>query len=280
MIVCYVLTSMHVDVAQQPVQAINLLDKEEFDYLLGEKRLLDAIDQTTESYSQSRIDSALNRTFMQEHKYSVGCAGALLGYMQAKPCAEPPAIAYISIVKLCSGVIDGMQQALSKVKGVRAVCSRIQTELLVSDLETLVHFAHSIVKLHHIISSLDSAPVLLQEFLSVSQRRFGHLGSLIVDIVDFDASRQEGRVVIARGVSSKVDYLREKFNSLHDTLFQTDKQSYYKNEITRVLDKSPGDVFSLVVDAEAEVCLELQQHLRSHTKEIANAFELASAVDW
>lgn len=44
------------------------------------------------------------------------------------------------------------------------------------------------------------------------------LGSLIIETVDFEASHSEDRVVIAAGVSNKVDHLRDKFENLDDTL--------------------------------------------------------------
>ncbi|KAI8320075.1 hypothetical protein GQ54DRAFT_264213, partial [Martensiomyces pterosporus] len=228
-----------------------------------------------------------------------------------------------------SDAVNAMRQALCKIKSIRAICSRVQTELLAADLEHLAQLAYAVVKLYHIVSSLGPAPALLREFLSVDHQSFGLLSSLIIDTVDFDTSRQEERVVVASGVSEKVDHLRGKFESLLHILtqasydmeqavgvavvavyfpqlgfltsidiahlgnpavssrvagwtlkFQTDKQNYYKNEITQALDRSPGDIFSLVVvDAEAEVCLELQHKVCCHVQEIAHAVDLASQID-
>lgn len=62
--------------------------------------------------------------------------------------------------------------------------------------------------------------------------------------------------------------------------FQTDRQRYFKNSITSVLDRSPGDIFSLIVDAESEVSLELQNKICQNIREIARAYELISQLDW
>ncbi|KAJ2545909.1 hypothetical protein GGF49_000112 [Coemansia sp. RSA 1853] len=61
--------------------------------------------------------------------------------------------------------------------------------------------------------------------------------------------------------------------------FQTDQQRYYKNILTDALDRSPGDVFTLVNDAEAEVCLELQGKICAYIPEITRAAELAAQID-
>ncbi|KAJ2717307.1 hypothetical protein H4R19_000059 [Coemansia spiralis] len=163
----------------------------------------------------------------------------------------------------------------------------------------------------------------------VDQSAFVELGCMIIDTVDFDASRTEERAVVAAHVSSQVDYLRNTFDRLDDVLdvastdmeqaagvpvvavyfpqlgflssidtscfvcapgaeprlhgwdlkFQTDKQRYYKNSITKALDESPGDVFSQLHDAEAEVLVELQGKVSACRLEIARAAELAAQVD-
>ncbi|KAJ2342556.1 hypothetical protein GGH92_005324, partial [Coemansia sp. RSA 2673] len=205
---------------------------------------------------------------------------------------------------------------LSKVKSIKVACLRIQTELLLADLESLAQFAYAIVKLHGLVTSM------------IDQSRLAALGAMIIDSVDFDTSRLDERVVIAPGVSSKVDHLREKFSKLDDLLgeasckmeaeagvpvvavyfpqlgflssvdsnlagghqlmphlddwtlkFQTDKQRYYKNGVTQLLDRSPGDIYSLIVDAESEVSLELQNNICSYIRDIIQALELASQLD-
>ncbi|KAJ2085101.1 hypothetical protein GGI16_006870, partial [Coemansia sp. S142-1] len=55
-------------------------------------------------------------------------------------------------------------------------------------------------------------------FLAVDQSRLAALGAMIINSVDFDTSRLDERVVIAPGVSSKVDHLREKFSKIDDLL--------------------------------------------------------------
>ncbi|KAJ2082302.1 hypothetical protein H4R24_001678 [Coemansia sp. RSA 988] len=143
---------------------------------------------------------------------------------------------------------------------------------------------------------MGSVPKLIREFLTINQTSFVELGCLIIDAIDFDASRASEKIVVASGVSSKIDSMRKLFEGLDATLdkasvdmeaiaqvpvfavywpqlgflssieisyfegeteaepqlegwvlkFQTDKQRYYKNCITNALDKSPGDVFSLI----------------------------------
>ncbi|KAJ1957284.1 hypothetical protein EC988_000910 [Linderina pennispora] len=61
--------------------------------------------------------------------------------------------------------------------------------------------------------------------------------------------------------------------------FQTDEHQYFKNEFTEELDRTPGDVFSLIIDAEAEVGLELQQYICEHVQQIGEAYEMAAEID-
>lgn len=56
-----------------------------------------------------------------------------------------------------------IQKMLSKVRSVRVVCQRIQTELLVGDLECLARFAYSVVKLYSTLAKLDSELPFIQE---------------------------------------------------------------------------------------------------------------------
>ncbi|KAJ2099573.1 hypothetical protein GGI09_002717 [Coemansia sp. S100] len=105
-----------------------------------------------------------------------------------------------------SKLLEEMCAVLSKVKSIKVACLRIQTELLLADLESLTQFAYAIVKLHGLVTSM------------IDQSRLAALGAMIIDSVDFDASRLDERVVIAPGVSSKVDHLREKFSKIDDLL--------------------------------------------------------------
>ncbi|KAJ2034912.1 hypothetical protein H4S03_004657 [Coemansia sp. S3946] len=105
-----------------------------------------------------------------------------------------------------SKLLEEMCVVLSKVKSIKVACLRIQTELLLADLESLAQFAYAIVKLHGLVTSM------------IDQSRLAALGAMIIDSVDFDTSRLDERVVIAPGVSSKVDHLREKFSKIDDLL--------------------------------------------------------------
>ncbi|KAJ2685456.1 hypothetical protein IWW39_004258 [Coemansia spiralis] len=117
-----------------------------------------------------------------------------------------------------SKTLDEMCGLLAKVKSIKLVCLRIQTELLVADLESLAQFAYAIVKLHGLVASMSTAPKLIRAFLAVDQSRLAALGAMLIDSVDFDTSRLDERIVIAPGVSSKVDHLREKFGKLDELL--------------------------------------------------------------
>ncbi|KAJ2458656.1 hypothetical protein GGI03_005757 [Coemansia sp. RSA 2337] len=115
-----------------------------------------------------------------------------------------------------SKLLEEMCVVLSKVKSIKVACLRIQTELLLADLESLAQFAYAIVKLHGLVTSMSTAPMLIKAV--IDQSRLAALGAMIIDSVDFDTSRLDERVVIAPGVSSKVDHLREKFSKIDDLL--------------------------------------------------------------
>ncbi|KAJ2400224.1 hypothetical protein GGI10_006255, partial [Coemansia sp. RSA 2530] len=61
-----------------------------------------------------------------------------------------------------SKTLDEMCGLLAKVKSIKIVCLRIQTELLVADLESLAQFAYAIVKLHGLVASMSTAPKLIK----------------------------------------------------------------------------------------------------------------------
>ncbi|KAJ2173896.1 hypothetical protein GGH16_001592 [Coemansia sp. RSA 560] len=65
---------------------------------------------------------------------------------------------------------------------------------------------------------MEPTPRLIQKFLALDQSAFIDLGCLITDTVNFEISRNEERVVVAKSVSSKVDELREQFGDLNTIL--------------------------------------------------------------
>ncbi|KAJ2874257.1 hypothetical protein GGH93_002546 [Coemansia aciculifera] len=269
---------------------------EAFDFVSAEKRLFGLTENMAAAAKESiELDERINEGFEKFY---------------ARRCKDARASVTYLAMDMHSKVLDEMCGVLSKVKSIKVACLRIQTELLLADLESLAQFAYAIVKLHGLVTSMTA------------------LGAMIIDSVDFDTSRLDERIVIASGVSSKVDHLREKFSKLDDLLgeasckmeaeagvpvvavyfpqlgflssvdsnltgshqlmphlddwnlkFQTDKQRYYKNSITQLLDRSPGDIFSLIVDAESEVSLELQNNMCSYIRDIIQALELASQLD-
>ncbi|KAJ2125925.1 hypothetical protein IW147_000397 [Coemansia sp. RSA 720] len=97
-------------------------------------------------------------------------------------------------------------------------CFRIKTELLLADLESLAQFSYAVVKLHRLINVMEPTTQLIQEFLALDQSAFIDLGCLITDTVNFETSRNEERVVVAKDVSSKVDELRGQFGDLNTIL--------------------------------------------------------------
>ncbi|KAJ2883079.1 hypothetical protein H4R27_003016 [Coemansia aciculifera] len=252
---------------------------EAFDFVSAEKRLFGLTENMAAAAKESiELDERINEGFVYEHRLSVGCAGALLAYLSETTNGQLAAtitvkksfmlvdaktletkstdgremlknwimcplqsltevserqasVTYLAM-DMHSKVLDEMCGVLSKVKSIKVACLRIQTELLLADLESLAQFAYAIVKLHGLVTSISTAPILIKAFLAIDQSRLAALGAMIIDSVDFDTSRLDERIVIASGVSSKVDHLREKFSKLDDLL---------------LLDRSPGDIFSLIV---------------------------------
>ncbi|KAJ2158005.1 hypothetical protein GGF46_004101 [Coemansia sp. RSA 552] len=189
-------------------------ESEEFEFILGERRLAHAtrvIEDLQITPAQAKME--LDRTFTHTHRSSslekIHERHEAIGSL----CAEEYA-----------AMLDDTRAILSKFRPTGAACLRIQSELVTSDLEALAQFSYAAVKLYHLIESIGDTPKLLQEFLSLDRSIFVELGCLVIDTVDFDASRNEERVVIASGISNTVDRLRETFSSLDMLLFQTDKQ--------------------------------------------------------
>ncbi|KAJ1736015.1 hypothetical protein LPJ61_000232 [Coemansia biformis] len=391
------------------------VDEDEFEFALGEQRITRANGAAADSARHSLpADILISQEFIHSHRASVGCAGALLQYLETKCTSksqgiavvawrlksfmkvDPDTLSYLQIVderrhpnmhsqsKYCeatslftlldktkstagremlrrwvlcplqmlpellerqdaiaalsadslSATLKDIRQVLSRARPVRAACLRIRSELHLADLESLVQFSYAIVKLHRLVASMGPMPKLIREvsiyaFLALDQSVFVELGCMIIDTVDFDASRTEERPVVAANVNSGVDHLRDTFEHLDDVLaiasatmeeatgvpvvavyfpqlgflssidtsrflcppgaepcldgwalkFQSDKQRYYKNSITDALDASPGDVFSQLHDAEAEVLLELQNKIRVRSLDVAHAAELAAQID-
>ncbi|KAJ2776850.1 hypothetical protein H4R18_005458 [Coemansia javaensis] len=386
------------------------IDKDEFEFALGEQRITRVNAGAAESTrGLLREEALVEPDFAHSHRASVGCAGAIIGYLEAKHAGDldgavavvwelenhmevdQETLSYLHVFDerrhpnmhsqskrrettslftllnktrsaaghdllrkwvLCplqalpeiherqeavsvlllekfAATLKDIQQTLSKARSVRAACLRIRTELHLVDLESLAQFSYVVIKLHQLVSSMGPVPRLIQELLTLDQSAFVALGCMIIDTVDFDASRAEERVVVAANASTSVDRLREQFDGLEDILsaasvdmeaaagvpvtavyfpqlgflssidvshfwreagaeprlggwtlkFQTDKQRYYKNHITNDLDLSPGDVFSQLNDAEAEVLLALQGRICAHIPEIARAAELVAQLD-
>ncbi|PIA18752.1 hypothetical protein COEREDRAFT_85206 [Coemansia reversa NRRL 1564] len=392
------------------IQIFVSVDKDEFEFNLGSRRLAELVNNTNSPASaKSLYDCEANNEFTNLCKESIGCAGALLGYLKSKTKydmeeilvapmklnsfmkVDQDTLSYLQIFDgkkhpnmhslskyrettslftlldqtksitgrnmlrkwllcplqslmqiqerqealsfMCSdtfaNTLKELQNVLSKTRSMRASCLRIQTELVVIDLEAIAQFAYAIVKIHQLLTAMESLPRLIHEFLTTNQSTFVELGCLIIDAIDFDASRASEKIVVASGVSSKIDSMREIFSGLDTILdkasiemetiarvpvvavywpqlgflssieithfdggtdsephlenwmlkFQTDKQRYYKNSITNALDRSPGDVFSLINDAESELCLELQNRICAYIPEIIRASELAAQID-
>ncbi|KAJ2455042.1 hypothetical protein EV183_001146 [Coemansia sp. RSA 2336] len=156
-------------------------------------------------------------------------------------------------------------------------------KMILADLESLAQFSYAIVKLHRFLATIHPVPSLIQE-----PSVFVELGCLIVDTVDFESSRRGEQVVVAKNVSSTVDQLRNQFNALDQflatassdmeelagvpvvavyfpqlgflssvdmALFNGESDSIPQTEnwkLEAILDDSPGDVFTLLNDAEAE----------------------------
>ncbi|KAJ2064792.1 hypothetical protein GGI17_000768 [Coemansia sp. S146] len=306
---------------------------EAFDFVSAEKCLFGLTENMATAAKESiELDERINEGLLDRTKSTDGrekLKNWIMCPLQslAEVSERQAAVTYLAM-DMHSKILDEMCGVLSKVKSIKVACLRIQTELLLADLESLAQFAYAIVKLHGLVTSMSMAPMLIKAFLAIDQSRLAALGAMIIDSVDFDTSRLDERVVIASGVSSKVDHLREKFSKLDDLLgeasckmeaeagvpvvavyfpqlgflssvdsnltgshqlmphlddwtlkFQTDKQRYYKNSITQLLDRSPGDIFSLIVDAESEVSLELQNNICSYIRDIIQALELASQLD-
>ncbi|KAJ1995724.1 hypothetical protein EDC05_000658 [Coemansia umbellata] len=255
------------------------LDLNEFSFSLGKERIC-GYGSSTNSNIVIETDTAITHEYMITHAYSIGCAGLvdktksvggreMLKQWLVCPLQDLTEIHQrqdaISLLALSqhAEVLNQIRKILPKIKSVRMVCARIRTELLFSDLEMLSQFCSAIVQLYSLFMPMQPLPELLDEFLFVDQKLFAQLGSLIADTVDFEASRQEERVVVASGASNKVDHLRDRFDKLEIML----------------MDKSPGDIYTQIVDAESEVCLELQSEINCHISDIAHAFDLASRID-
>ncbi|KAJ2017661.1 hypothetical protein GGI14_002841 [Coemansia sp. S680] len=198
---------------------------EAFDFVNAEKRLFGLTENIAATSKESiELDERIDEGFVYEHRLSSYNGRDMLKnwimcplQSLAEVSERQTAVTYLAM-DMHSKLLEEMCVVLSKVKSIKVACLRIQTELLLADLESLAQFAYAIVKLHGLVTSMSTAPMLIKAFLAVDQSRLAALGAMIIDSVDFDTSRLDERVVIAPGVSSKVDHLREKFSKIDDLL--------------------------------------------------------------
>ncbi|KAJ2768646.1 hypothetical protein IWQ56_002860, partial [Coemansia nantahalensis] len=229
------------------------VDEDEFDFVLGQHRIAQTTTAAAGSAgTQPSEEGIIGQDYMHSYRASVGCAGAIIGYLEAQRKCDLARIVvvawriYLQVfderrhpnmhsqgkyheamslftlmdrTKSAAGREMLRRWVLCPLQTLPEITERLDaTELHLTDMEALAQFAHAIVKLHQLVASMGSVPKLLRELLALDQSVFAELGCMIIDTVDFDTSRTEERVVVAPCVNSQVDYLRDRFERLDDVL--------------------------------------------------------------
>ncbi|KAI8373882.1 muts domain V-domain-containing protein [Blakeslea trispora] len=131
--------------------------------------------------------------------------------------------------------IKNIHRLLSKIKQSRATCA---------DWQYILKFAYFSIKIIHSMQHIDQSNTsqlsLIQCFKELNNTSMQGVGAQINDIIDFESSKEEARVVVKGGIDADLDTMRERYNNLDDYLLQVSQ------EISTMLPDSLGEALNVV----------------------------------
>ncbi|KAJ2050950.1 hypothetical protein GGI08_005372, partial [Coemansia sp. S2] len=154
---------------------------EAFDFVNAEKRLFGLTENIAATSKESiELDERIDEGFVYEHRLSNSNGRDMLKdwimcplQSLAEVSERQTAVTYLAM-DMHSKLLEEMCVVLSKVKSIKVACLRIQTELLLADLESLAQFAYAIVKLHGLVTSMSTAPMLIKAVSAIKHNVCKH----------------------------------------------------------------------------------------------------------
>ncbi|KAG2200478.1 hypothetical protein INT47_011458 [Mucor saturninus] len=241
---------------------------------------------------------------------------------------------------------------LKHVKNIYRLLSKVkESKTNSNDWQHILKFAYYTIRtfglinqLHHHGSNNVSFIKKAMHFQPATEV-MNEVGSDINSIIDFETSKQEGRIIVKENVNNELDVLRKKYNALDDYLLQvsqsisstlpiglgsalnvvyfpqlgylvtlpqyhnqnisdennstssyvseyyaryltgfdlqftTSENLYYKNEKTKELDETIGDIHALIADKEIEIIQDLSERVLKCTKQFFEVADILSELD-
>ncbi|KAI7898974.1 muts domain V-domain-containing protein [Cokeromyces recurvatus] len=237
---------------------------------------------------------------------------------------------------------------LKHIKNINRLLSKLrESKATPNDWQSILKFAYYTICIFGILNQLTcyDLPIIQKAKEAISMMEvMKELGSSIDCIIDFEASKEEARIIVKAGIDHELDLLREKYNKLDDYLLQVSQEVsaslpvrlgsalnvvyfpqlgylitlpqshlqrqsekrdsdsnssdyyqqylvgfelqfttldnlYYKNDKTKELDKTIGDIHALTTDKEIEIIQELSEHVLKHKTQFTKIVHILSEID-
>lgn len=164
-----------------------------------------------------------------------------------------------SIHELCSSLrhIKNFHRILAKVKECKATSN---------DWQNILKFAYYTTRVLALLNQLYKCGGAEVEFMKKVIRQMSVVESMkviqsvITNIIDFEASKAEGRIIVKDGVDSELDHLRKKYESLDNYLLQKSL------EISAALPVELGSTLNLVYFPQLGYLVTLPQYHHQRSK--------------
>ncbi|CAO3701803.1 unnamed protein product [Rhizopus microsporus] len=251
--------------------------------------------------------------------------------------------------------LQELRSYLSQIKNIHRLLSKVKEHKATpNDWQHILKFAYYSICIFGLLSQIQS--INGAEQLSIFQSIQGHIpdiedmkvvGTDINSLIDFEASKHEGRNIIKEKLDAELDFLKSRYENMDTYLlevaqeigsnlpheikaalnvvyfpqlgylivlpkyrqasesgnqsnhsqstaisddpylcfsgfelqFTTADSLYYKNERTKQLDRTIGDIHSMITDKEIEIIQGLSERVLEHTKQFSDIADILSSLD-
>ncbi|CAG8440083.1 18808_t:CDS:10 [Acaulospora morrowiae] len=124
-------------------------------------------------------------------------------------------------------VSDQLISSLKHIKNIPKIIGRMKGKLNVKDWQSLLQFAFYCLKIRNLVKELrfdDDIKIftrIKEEFIVTDLK---DLGSYINDVIDFDESVKENRIVIKPHVDEELDHMKRTYDGLDDFLSEVARE--------------------------------------------------------
>ncbi|KAI8928530.1 muts domain V-domain-containing protein [Entophlyctis helioformis] len=208
------------------------------------------------------------------------------------------------------GVRDSLQTSLKHLRSLGTLFSSMRTKLSLRDWQALHQFIFHALSIRATVQeccAMSGLPLTCNILALVHTDLMQELAAYITDVIDFQASKAESRLVVKPDVvqmlpphcpvSLTVVYfpqlgyliavpLRPAMDRLEDYdmaglafQFSTETTAFYKSDLMRELDQELGDIHSDIVDRELEIMQQLRETVLDHSDELKAVAQVLTDLD-